>query len=627
MKARISAFLPFLLLGLSGCGTGGSGSNTPPPATYTVGGFVNDLVNSPVTLLNNGKDKVTVPTYGFFTFPTKLSSGSAYDITVGTQPTNGQTCIVQNPTGIATANVNSIIVFCLAPFTIGGTVFGLSGSGLALQDNGADTLHIQSNGAFQFSSSITYGDSYVVTVSAQPTNPTQHCTVTNANGTPQDNVANILVSCTSAEAKWTWMGGSQSTALAGIYGQQGIASPGNNPGARGEGVSWTDPSGNFWIFGGTYSGAGNNLNDLWKYSSGEWTWVNGSSAGNNQQGVYGTLSTPSPNNVPGARIEAVSWTDSSGDLWLFGGYGSDGIAYHYYNDLWRFSKNEWTWISGSSQPDQPSVYGTLGVASSKNVPGARSGAMSWRDASNNLWLLGGRDVNLSGSGGSSRDQNDLWKFNGSEWTWITGSNDPTTAQSGVYGTLGTPAPANTPGAREDGATWTDLSGAFWLFGGTGQDSAGNSGNLNDLWRFKDGQWTWMAGSNLVGDLGTFGTMGVADPANIPPARAGALAWTDAAGNLWLFGGGGYDRSGGDGALNDLWRYSGGQWTYMSGSQLARQPSSYGPLGTISSQSLPGGCSGNMRWIDKAGRLWAYCENNNDQEGLITSANDLWVYQP
>jgi len=79
----------------------------------------------------------------------------------------------------------------------------------------------------------------------------------------------------------------------------------------------------------------------------------------------------------------------------------------------------------------------------------------------------------------------------------------------------------------------------------------------------------------------------------------------------LFGGGGYDQSGGDGALNDLWKYSAGQWTYMSGSQLSLQPSSYGPLGNISAQSLPGGCAGNMRWIDKTGRLWAYCENEND----------------
>jgi len=37
------------------------------------------------------------------------------------------------------------------------------------------------------------------------------------------------------------------------------------------------------------------------------------------------------------------------------------------------------------------------------------------------------------------------------------------------------------------------------------------------------------------------------------------------GNLWLFGGSGYISSGPSGGLlNDLWEYSNGQWTWMSG---------------------------------------------------------------
>ena len=42
-----------------------------------------------------------------------------------------------------------------------------------------------------------------------------------------------------------------------------------------------------------------------------------------QPGVYGTLGTPAAGNVPGGRFGAVSWTDSSGHLWLFGGLGHD----------------------------------------------------------------------------------------------------------------------------------------------------------------------------------------------------------------------------------------------------------------------------------------------------------------
>jgi hypothetical protein len=34
-----------------------------------------------------------------------------------------------------------------------------------------------------------------------------------------------------------------------------------------------------------------------------------------------------------------SWIDSSGNLWLFGGFGTDsgGLAYVNLNDLWRFT--------------------------------------------------------------------------------------------------------------------------------------------------------------------------------------------------------------------------------------------------------------------------------------------------
>jgi hypothetical protein len=46
------------------------------------------------------------------------------------------------------------------------------------------------------------------------------------------------------------------------------------------------------------------------------------------------------------------------------------------------------------------------------------------------------------------------EINGAEWTWIAVSNDPTTAESGVYGTLGTHAAANTPGARTPLRGWT-----------------------------------------------------------------------------------------------------------------------------------------------------------------------------
>ncbi len=39
-------------------------------------------------------------------------------------------------------------------------------------------------------------------------------------------------------------------------------------------------------------------------------------------------------------------------------------------------------------------------------------------------------------------------------------------QAGIYGTKGTPDPANIPGARTGATSWTDNDGKFWLFGGS-----------------------------------------------------------------------------------------------------------------------------------------------------------------
>jgi hypothetical protein len=124
-------------------------------------------------------------------------------------------------------------------------------------------------------------------------------------------------------------------------------------------------------------------------------------------------------------------------------------------------------------------------------------------------------------------------------------------QNGIYGTLGVGSAGNTPGARVGAAIWIDSSGNIWVFGGDGYDSVGNVGALNDLWEYSAGQWTWVAGSNTVGQQGIYGTLGTAAPANIPGARLQASSWLDSTGNFWLFGGDGYDT---DGYLNDLWKY-------------------------------------------------------------------------
>jgi hypothetical protein len=89
-------------------------------------------------------------------------------------------------------------------YTVGGTVTGLSGSGLVLEDNGSDDLTVAANGTYTFATPLMSGANYAVTVKTQPTTPAQTCTVSNASGNVASaNITNVAVSCTNNAAPAT----------------------------------------------------------------------------------------------------------------------------------------------------------------------------------------------------------------------------------------------------------------------------------------------------------------------------------------------------------------------------------------------------------------------------------------
>jgi N-acetylneuraminic acid mutarotase len=431
--------------------------------------------------------------------------------------------------------------------------------------------------------------------------------------------------------KWTWESGSNIGDQTGIYGTKGTAAPSNVPGGRTGAVSWIDSSGKLWLFGGQgFDSVGiGDLNDLWKYdpTTLEWTWVSGSNTAA-QAGIYGTKGTADPANVPGARQVPVSWADSNGKLWLFGGYGLDSVGGHsYLNDLWQYdpASLEWTWISGSNTVAQVGIYGTKGTAAPANVPGGRTGAVSWVDSSGNLWLFGGFGLD---SLGTQEFLNDLWKYDPTtlEWTWVSGSN--TAPQPGIYGIKGMADPSNIPGARQLAVSWIDPSGNLWLFGGWGHDSV-NRDYLNDLWKYDPTtlEWTWVSGSNTVAQAGIYGIKGTAAQANVPGARQWAISWIDSSGKLWLFGGSGYDSAGDSGWLNDLWKYDPTtlEWTWLSGNDLRNQVGTYGTKGTAATSNVPGGRVEAVSWVDSRGNLWLFGGAGYDSAGRDSALNDLWRY--
>lgn len=440
---------------------------------------------------------------------------------------------------------------------------------------------------------------------------------------------------------WTWMGGANAINAAGSWGTQGQASASNVPSARQGSVGWKDAAGNLWLFGGMapnvggycepdtglcYAGTNAWYNDLWEYSGGNWVWVAGPQA-TDQPGVYGTLGAAAAGNVPGARFGAVSWTDPAGDFWLLGGTGYDSAGNTGpLNDLWKFSGGQWTWMGGAKVTNQSGVYGTLGAAAPGNFPGARAGAVAFADASGDVWLFGGQGCDSTPNCGGAL--NDLWKYSGGQWTWMGGENISYPAQPGVFGIEGVAASGNQPGARWTPTGWLDPSGNLWIFGGVGYNTVfDNVLELNDVWKYSGGLWAWEGGSSTVVDaLGTYGTEGTPASGNVPGSRDSGMSWTDPQGNLWFFGGEGFGASGG-GYFNDLWRYSNGQWAWMSGSSVGGQWGNYGTRGTAGSTTIAGARIDGVTWTDAQGNLWLFGGYGMDASGNLGDLNDLWEYQP
>src|SRR5579859_6529889 len=106
--------------------------------------------------------------------------------------------------GVGSTDTSSSVV----TYSVGGTVSGLSGSGLVLENNGADNLVIHADGSFTFPSTLITGNKYSVSVWSQPTAPNQTCTVSQGSGTVAGaEVNNVAVDCTNKTTATDTIGG------------------------------------------------------------------------------------------------------------------------------------------------------------------------------------------------------------------------------------------------------------------------------------------------------------------------------------------------------------------------------------------------------------------------------------
>jgi Kelch motif len=638
---------------------------------FSIGGTISNLSGVGLVLQDNAKDNLTITGTGSvqFTFPTLVTG--TYAVTVQTQPSNPtQNCVVTNGTGTATAAVTNVQIACGNLYPVGGEISGLLGSGLVLEDTlgtgstvTTDRLTIAGTGTlnFTFNTQAPQGTPYAISVVSQPTNPDQTCSVVNGTGTATGAVTTVQIVCPAPG--WT-IGGTlvglvdhsfgSTTPLAGDYvelqnnGGDNLVVTGNNQGfsfpspVTNNGqydvriflppTSQTQPCTVFYYLGVATANVNNVIVDC---EHNDWTWFAGSDTNGSAYGTYGLLVLPPPalpsldNNNPGGREYAMTWTDNNGLKWMYGGWGLPvtGAPTPY---LPNFLQD--TWVCLPDFNTQPCVW----------VPAALE--LTTTTFTDGTITSVANTIPLESPGGYSTNPS----------TSIYTTNLPP-GESKLEIQI-----AGAPGARWGSATWVDGSGNFYLFGGQGNSYFPSNGLLNDLWKFTPGvldtnnvtgtytgsqeytgTWTFLGGSMSANASGSYGTQG--NPGGQPGGRWGAAYCTDASGTVWMFGGQGYDSTGNVVLLNDLWKYSGGQWTWVGpgNSNVGQQNGMYGTMGAGSTSNFPGGRQTALLVADNSGNLWLFgglgldsvgTQNPGNIGGLPSGTapegallNDLWEY--
>jgi hypothetical protein len=130
------------------------------------------------------------------------ATGASYNFTAAMGDSGATfSVVVSNAAGTTTSGNATLTV--VASYSIIANVSGLTGTGLALRNNGAGSLPVSTNGAFTIASGVPTGTAYNVVVLSQPTG--QQCLVSNGSGTVgTSDATGILVNCTALSGAGAW---------------------------------------------------------------------------------------------------------------------------------------------------------------------------------------------------------------------------------------------------------------------------------------------------------------------------------------------------------------------------------------------------------------------------------------
>lgn len=278
--------------------------------------------------------------------------------------------------------------------------------------------------------------------------------------------------------EWTWMSGGTTINLPASYVQVGVPNSNNVPGSRHGGCMWEDSNGNLWLFGG-YGRAPNGntgifsplikitffqgyLNDLWKYEAGVWTLVR-DKLSPNAESTYAADRVFSSSAYPGGRAYCSCWKDSNGHFWLYGGTSGNEA---YRAETWAFDGTNWAYWCGKKTINDFPHHSTPREFAFNYHPGGRSLAAV---------AVSGNEAYLVGGLVSGQRYGDIWKFDKTKGWTIWGGREGT--HTAIPNTIRVFQEANKIASKHSPMVVIDDFSNLWIFGGYGQGTSGEPGNL------------------------------------------------------------------------------------------------------------------------------------------------------
>ncbi|MCB0736776.1 MAG: gliding motility-associated C-terminal domain-containing protein [Bacteroidetes bacterium] len=395
---------------------------------------------------------------------------------------------------------------------------------------------------------------------------------------------------------WKWIAG-DSTPQANqiIVGELNTGAHQNNPGSLIGSSLWAIDSTSFYLYGGISNGSSN---IMWQNKDSIWYWRSGTKS-RVEEPKYSSLGLAKRSNTPGQRNHHCVWKDAYSNLWLFGGIAFNINHYEFKNDLWRWDGENWIWISGDSSGNSMPYY----MKGKGAYPGARNGASFCTDKFGNFWLYGGTGIDAQGK---TVMLNDLWLWNGNDWKWIAGDSigNQHAEFNGIHN-------IGKPGGKENSALFF-VNDTLWLFGGLTSTGINKTATLNDLWKWTGSNWIWVSGKKVT-HSGIYSGI----KQKFEPAARRWPAYTQANfDEAWVYGG-----SNGGGALSDLWKWNGKNWSLISGDSITNKPAIYSNNVNNKVSEIPGSRIYTAMAADQLGNLYMYGGYNDDK-----TRSDLWKFQ-